>query len=121
MTSPERIEPQRESPHIEKIHSILDSAEREIQKECLSTGQPWINGFITQWNIVQGNLELAELFGEISKDELAFFKRHFVDIREMVDGEGGLREKYQSNDILMPQEEKEKLLEMLDIFSTSTN
>jgi hypothetical protein len=117
MAYPERIEPVPEHPHFDKAHSIIENAEKEIQKECLSSGQPWINCFVTQWNVSLGQLELAELFGEITTEEYQALKKNFDKIKELVDGEGGLREKYQSNDIPMPREEKEKLLELLNIFA----
>lgn len=108
-----------EHPHIDKIYEIIQNAEREIQKECLSTGQPWINGFITQWNVVLGHLDLAELKGEITSEEIKILKENLSEVYELVDGGGGLREKYQANDISMPQSEKQHLLELLDIFAVA--
>ncbi len=115
MSYPEKLDPIREYPHLEKIERIIQNAEREIQKECLSTGQPWINGFITQWNILLGQLELAELEGEIDVETLNDLKENFKPIKVLVDGTGNLRQKYQENTILMPQSEKEELLNLLNI------
>ncbi len=115
MAYPEKLEPTREYPHLEKIEKIIQNAEREIQKECLSTGQPWINGYITQWNILLGQLELAELEGEINKETLDDLKENFRPIKDLVDGTGNLRQKYQQNTDLMPQSEKAELLNLLNI------
>ncbi len=104
-----------ENIHLKAIEKIIENSEKEIQKECLSTGQPWINGYMTQYNVILGRLDLANVMGEITPEEFELFKENFKEIDEIVKGPDGLVEKYQRNNTLMPEGEKEKLMELLNI------
>ena len=123
MRSPEIIS-QPPNERLRKIASVIANSEREIQKELMSTGQPWINLFMTQWNAVKGQLDLAKMFGDVDDKAFVRASQKLNKIQKRVDGinENGekigesLIEVYQGDpDKAMPEDIKRDLLELLDI------